>query len=96
VASVAKTSIMGDPDMSKVSTSYVERSNLTLRMSLRRFTRLTSGFSKQVENHRKAVALQFAHYNLVRVHQTLGTTPAVAAGVTYRPWTIHDLLEWAS
>jgi hypothetical protein len=78
----------------KASTSLVERSNLTLRTFNRRFTRLTCAFSKRPEHHRKSVALSLCIYNFVRRHGTLKTTPAVAAGVTYREWTIRDLLEW--
>ena len=66
-----------------ISTSIIERQNLTMRMSMRRFTRLTNAFSKKVENHRAAVALHFAHYNLVRLHRTLRTTPAMAANVEF-------------
>lgn len=67
-----------------------------MRMSMRRFTRLTNGFSKKVENHRAAVGLHFAHYNLVRLHKTLRTTPAMAAGVSARLWSLTDLVEAAS
>ncbi len=74
----------GTPDMKRASTSLVERQNLTMRMSMRRFTRLTNGFSKKVENNRAAVALHFAHYNFVRQHKSLRTTPAMAAGVSDR------------
>lgn len=82
----------GDPDDQHISTSHVERLNLTTRMSVRRFTRLTNAFSKKVSNHAAAVALHFAHYNYCRVHKTLGTTPAVAAGVADRAWTLDDLI----
>lgn len=82
----------GNPDMNKVSTSLVERQNLTMRMSMRRFTRLTNGHSKKIENHCHAVALHFMHYNFCRKHITLKTTPAVAAGVAEKPWSIEDLL----
>lgn len=88
--------ISGSPKLSKVSTSYVERQNLTMRMQMRRFTRLTNAFSKKLENLKAAVALHFAHYNFVRVHQTLKVTPAMEAGVTNRLWTIAELLEWAN
>jgi len=87
-----KTRIEGRPDPAHVSTSYVERQNLTMRMHMRRFTRLTNGFSKKVENHDNAVALHFAYYNLVRVHKTLRMTPAMAAGVTDRLWEMSDLV----
>jgi len=82
----------GNPDPRHVSTSYVERQNLTMRMHMRRFTRLTNGFSKKVENHANAVALHFAYYNLVKVHSTLRMTPAMAAGVTDRLWEMSDLV----
>lgn len=87
-----KTRIEGRPDPAHVSTSYVERQNLTMRMHMRRFTRLTNGFSKKVENHANAVALHFAYYNFVRVHKTLRMTPAMAAGVTDRLWEMSDLV----
>jgi hypothetical protein len=88
-----KERIAGDPDMDKASTSFVERQNLTMRMGMRRFTRLTNAFSKKAENLAAAVSLHFAHYNLVRVHKTLGTTPAVAAGVTDHVWTLGELVS---
>ena len=81
----------GDPDPDLISTSYVERQNLTMRMGMRRFTRLTNAFSKKIENLVAAVALHFAHYNLCRVHQTLKETPAMAAGLTDHPWTLVEL-----
>jgi IS1 family transposase len=84
--------IAGDPDPARVSTSYIERQNLTMRMSMRRFTRLTNGFSKKVENLAAAVSLHFAHYNFCRVHKTLGTTPAVAAGVSDHVWKLDELI----
>ena len=86
----------GQPDLGRISTSYVERQNLTLRMQQRRFTRLTNGFSKKLENHRAAVALYVAHYNLCRVHETLRITPAMALGVTDHIWTIGELVERAN
>ncbi len=89
---IRKTRIEGDPDPTHVSTSYVERANLTMRMHMRRFTRLTNGFSKKVENHAHAVALHFAYYNFVRIHKTLRVTPAMAAGVTDRLWEMADLV----
>jgi IS1 family transposase len=87
-----KQPITGNPDRDHISTSYVERQNLTMRMSMRRFTRLTNGFSKKVENLAAAVSLHFAYYNLCRVHQTLGTTPAMAAGVADHVWKIDELI----
>jgi IS1 family transposase len=84
--------ISGNPDRAHISTSYAERQNLTMRMRMRRFTRLTNAFSKKLENLEHAIALYFMHYNFVRVHQTLGTTPAVAAGVASHPWTMEDLV----
>jgi IS1 family transposase len=83
----------GNPDPNYISTSYVERQNLTMRMSMRRFTRLTNGFSKKVENHVHAISLHYMHYNFVRIHKTLRVTPAMAANVTDRLWSINDLAE---
>jgi IS1 family transposase len=85
--------IQGNPDMKHISTSYVERQNLTMRMSMRRFTRLTNGFSKKVENHAYAVALYFMHYNFCRVHKSLRVTPAMEAGLTDHVWTIEEMLD---
>jgi IS1 family transposase len=82
---------IGDPDPSRISTSYVERQNLTMRMGMRRFTRLTNGFSKKVENLAHAVSLHYMHYNFARVHQTLGTTPAIAAGVADHRWSLKEI-----
>ena len=81
------------PDRDEISTSYVERQNLTMRMSMRRFTRLTNGFSKKLENMCAAVALHFAHYNLVRIHKTLRMTPAMAHGISDHIWTVDALLQ---
>jgi IS1 family transposase len=96
----SKTVIMGKPDVEKVSTSHVERSNLSMRMGMRRFTRLTNAFSKKAENHAHAVSLYFMQYNFCRVHTTLTkargglhTTPAMAAGVTNRVWSVEDILN---
>jgi transposase-like protein len=86
-----RVAVEGAPDLKHVSTSYVERQNLTMRMHMRRFTRLTNGFSKKLENHANAIALHFAYYNFVRIHQTLRMTPAMAAGVTDRLWEMADL-----
>lgn len=88
--------VAGSPDQAHISTSIVERQNLTMRMSMRRFTRLTNAFSKKVENHRAAVGLHFAHYNLVRLHKTLRVTPAMAAGVESRVWDLQELVAEAS
>lgn len=84
--------ISGNPDPAHVSTSFVERQNLTMRMGMRRFTRLTNGFSKRVENHGHAVALHFMHYNFCRVHKTLRVTPAMEAGLTDHVWTLEELI----
>jgi len=85
--------VSGAPDPDHVSTSYVERQNLTMRMSMRRFTRLTNGFSKKLENHGHAVALYFLHYNFCRVHKTLRITPAMEAGIADHVWTLEELLN---
>ncbi|HEV8375353.1 MAG TPA: IS1 family transposase [Candidatus Polarisedimenticolia bacterium] len=82
----------GDPDPRHVSTSYVERQNLTMRMQMRRFTRLTNAFSKKVENLEAAVALHFMHYNFARIHQTLRITPAMQAGITDHVWTLDEII----
>lgn len=87
-----KKEIVGYPDPAHVSTSYIERQNLTMRMHMRRFTRLTNAFSKKIENHTASVAIHVMHYNFVRIHQTLRTTPAMAAGVTNRLWEIEDIV----
>lgn len=87
-----KKAKIGNPDMEHVSTSYVERQNLTMRMSMRRFTRLTNAFSKKIENHAHAVALYFMYYNFVRSHMTLKQTPAMAAGIETRKWEIRDIV----
>lgn len=88
--------IVGNPDQALISTSLIERQNLTMRMSMRRFTRLTNAFSKKVENLRAAVSLHFAHYNFVRVHRTLRVTPAMEARVSDRLWPLDELVERAS
>ena len=87
-----KQRVTSNPDRDHVSTSYVERSNLTMRMHMRRFTRLTNGFSKKVENHAYAVALHMMYYNFVRIHSKLRMSPAMAAGVTDRLWEIGDIV----
>jgi IS1 family transposase len=87
-----KQAIMGNPDPKHISTSFVERQNLSMRMSMRRFTRLTNAFSKKFENHRHALALYFYFYNFCRVHKTLGATPAMAAGLVDRVLKIQDVV----
>jgi len=84
--------VEGEPDPKHISTSYVERQNLTMRMHMRRFTRLTNGFSKKVEAHINAVALHFVYYNFCRIHKTLRVTPAMAAGVSDRLWDVKDIV----
>src|SRR5436309_656646 len=84
--------VVGNPDHKHVSTSYVERSNLTLRMLNRRYTRLTNAFSKKIQNHQHAPALFVFNYNYLRIHQSLKVTPAMAAGLTTKLWEIEDLL----
>src|SRR5262245_33147533 len=91
VVGCIKTDRVGIPDPKYVSTSYVERANLTMRMAMRRFTRLTNAFSKKIENHAHAVALHYMHYNFVRIHKSLRVTPAMAAGVTSKLWSIEDV-----
>ena len=83
---------MGNPDMRKVSTSYVERQNLTMRMHMRRFTRLTNSFSKKLENHMHAISLYFMFYNFCKIHKSLRVTPAMAAGVSKTLWEISDIV----
>ena len=96
VKSQQKTVVAGNPDQRHISTSMVERQNLTMRMSMRRFTRLTNAFSKKVENLRAAVSLHFVHYNFVRMHKTLRMTPAMAAGVSDRLWSLEELVDRTS
>ena len=83
--------VRGNPDREHINTSYVERQNLTMRMSMRRFTRLTNAFSKKIENLAHALALHYVHYNFVRIHKTLRCTPAMEAGVSDRLWTVRDI-----
>jgi IS1 family transposase len=84
--------LSGNPDPDHISTSFVERSNLSMRMGMRRFTRLTNGFSKKLENHGHMVALYFMHYNFCRLHKTLRVTPAMEAGLTDHAWSIEELI----
>jgi IS1 family transposase len=90
-----KEELIGLPDERAISTSYVERQNLSVRMENRRFTRLTNAFSKKLANLKASVALHYAHYNFVRIHRTLRMTPAMAAGVTDRLWSVEELIEHA-
>ncbi|MGA2186499.1 MAG: IS1 family transposase [Bryobacteraceae bacterium] len=83
---------IGNPDPKHISTSYIERQNLTMRMQMRRFTRLTNAFSKKIENHVASIAIHYMHYNFVRIHQTLRVTPAMAAGVTDHLWSLEELI----
>lgn len=93
-----KEPVMGSPDPDHISMSYVERQNLTMRMHMRRFTRLTNAFSKKVENHMHMAALHFMAYNFIRIHSTLKCSPAMAAGVSERLWDVADIVtvveEW--
>jgi hypothetical protein len=85
--------ICGAPERKHVNTSYVERQNLTMRMHMRRFTRLTNAFSKKIENHIAAISLHFMYYNFVRIHQTLRVTPAMAVGVSDHVWSVEDVVK---
>jgi IS1 family transposase len=85
--------VNGNPDMRQVSTSFVERQNLTMRMSMRRMTRLTNAFSKKIENQAHAVALHFMHYNFARIHQTLRVTPAMEAGIANHVWSLEEIAD---
>ncbi|HLM99258.1 MAG TPA: DDE-type integrase/transposase/recombinase [Bryobacteraceae bacterium] len=90
--STEKVEVLGMPDQKHISTSYVERQNLTMRMGMRRFTRLTNGFSKKIENHEAAVAIHYMHYNFARIHQTLRVTPAMAAGISQHVWSMEEIV----
>jgi IS1 family transposase len=92
VMAAMPTRVTGNPDWKHISTSHIERQNLTMRMQMRRFTRLTNAASKKLENLKAQVALHFAHYNFCRVHYSLRVTPAMEAGLSFTPWTIRDLL----
>jgi hypothetical protein len=87
--------VSGDPDPKHVSTSFVERQNLTMRMGMRRFTRLTNGFSKKIDNHAHMVALHFLYYNFGRVHKTLRVTPAMEAGLADHIWSLEEIAALA-
>ena len=91
VTAVVRTPVWGAPDPDHITTAHVERNNLTMRMGMRHFTRLTNAFSKKALNLQRSLALYFMHYNFCRRHSTIKTTPAIAAGVTDRLWTLHDL-----
>jgi hypothetical protein len=95
-----KLVIQGKPDIKQVSTSYIERQNLTMQMNMRRFTRLTNGFSKKVKNPEYAVALHYMYYNFSRVHKSLANpyprTPAIAAGISDHVWNIEEIVKWAN
>jgi transposase-like protein/IS1 family transposase len=93
IIEIKQKPIVGNPDMDRVCTSHVERNNLTMRMWMRRFTRLTMGFSRKLLNHEAAIGLYFAAYNFVVKHGTIKTTPAVAAGIADAPWTVEELIE---
>lgn len=84
--------IKGDPDPRHISTSFVERQNWTVRTTMRRYTRLSNGFSRKIDNHIAAVALNYFAYNFIKIHRTLRVTPAMAAGVTTRLWEVSDLV----
>lgn len=90
---ITKNTIVGMPDEKHISTSYVERQNLTMRMQMRRFTRLTNAFSKKIENHMYAVALFYVWYNFTRIHQTLRVTPAMEAGISQHVWSISEIIR---
>jgi IS1 family transposase len=90
---IEKHPICGQPDKREISTSYVERQNLTMRMSMRRFTRLTNGFSKKIDNLYYAVALHFMHYNFCRIHKTLRVTPAMEADISDHVWTLEEIIR---
>lgn len=89
--SADKRRIVGNPDLKEVSTSFVERQNLTMRMGMRRFTRLTNGFSKKIDNLEHAVALHFMHYNFARIHKTLRVTPAMESGLSDHVWSLEEI-----
>ncbi|HEX4056640.1 MAG TPA: IS1 family transposase [Tepidisphaeraceae bacterium] len=93
VVSVEREEVCGAPEPRHISTSHIERQNLTMRMSMRRFIRLTNGFSKKIENHKHAVALHYFHCNFLRVHHTTKTTPAMAAGIADKEWTMVDFVK---
>jgi hypothetical protein len=91
-----KTVVRGRPDPALISTSYVERQNLTMRMSMRRFTRLTNAHSKKLENHTHAIALHFMHYNFARINQTIRCAPAMEAGISDHLWSVEEIAGLAN
>lgn len=93
VISALKKTVIGDPSEANVSTSYVERQNLTMRMHMRRYTRLSNGFSKKLDNHCHALCLHYMYYNFVKIHKTLRVTPAMEAGIASDPWEVVDLVK---
>jgi hypothetical protein len=93
VIGITNVIVQGDPDPRHISTSFVERQNLTMRMSMRRFTRLTNAFSKKLANHEAAIALHYMHYNYCRIHKTLRVTPAMEAGIAGNVWSIEELVN---
>jgi cell fate regulator YaaT (PSP1 superfamily) len=92
----ARKVISGMPDHNHISTSHTERQNLTMRMQIRRFTRLTNAFSKKIENHEAAIALHYMHYNFARIHQTLRVTPTMAAGISDHVWILEEIVNLLS
>lgn len=92
VIAAMPTRVMGEPDWKYISTSHIERQNLTMRMHMRRFTRLTNAFSKKLANLKAQVALHFAHYNFVKIHSSLRVTPAMESGITDHAWSLLELL----
>jgi len=96
VTAIHKDTVIGSPDRDRICTSHIERQNKTLRMQIRRYTRLTDGHSKKWENHAAAVALYLAYFNFCRIHSTIETAPAVAAGLAEQPWSVPDLLDRVS
>ena len=92
---IIKGTVSGEPEDKHISTSFVERQNLTMRMGMRRFTRLTNGFSKKIENHEYAIAIHYMHYNFGRIHKSLRVTPAMEAGISDHVWTLEEIAKLA-
>lgn len=95
VAAIRRTAVFGEPNLSRINTSYVERQNLTMRQEIKRMARRTAGWSKRLDNHKAAISFHFAHYNFCRVHQSIGTTPACFLGLTDQPWPVEYLVFMA-